>query len=221
MLHLVSTPIGNLKDISQRALEVLNQVDIILCEDTRRTQKLLAHYKIKSKLLTYNDFNKEKITPKIIKLLDTNEIALVSDAGTPGISDPGFYLVREAIKNDIQITPIPGPSSIISALIVSGLPTDKFSFIGFLPKKENKIKQIIENLKVKDETIIFFESPYRIHKTIEILKLIIPEWSIVICREMTKKFEEVIRSKVKSVPEDLKRKGEFTIVLSQKNTIAL
>lgn len=220
MLYIVSTPIGNLKDISYRAVEILKNVDFILAEDTRRTNILLKHYKIENKLISYNDTNKSKKTRPIIKeLLDEKEIALVSDAGTPGISDPGFYLVKECVKNNIKIIPIPGANAAIAGLISSGLPTDKFTFYGFFPKKRSKQEKIIEGIKQRNETAIFYDSPYRIKKTVAFFLETIPEYNLVICREMTKKFEEFIRGKVRKVHESIKDrniKGEITIILSKK-----
>jgi 16S rRNA (cytidine1402-2'-O)-methyltransferase len=219
MLYLVATPIGNLDDITYRAVDILNSVDLILAEDTRRTGKLLKHYEIKNILKSYNDNNKEKKNSYVIKLLKSGKnIALVSDSGTPGISDPGFYLVRECIKNNIEISPIPGPSSVISSLICSGLPTDKFSFYGFVPKKKSKKKELFEKLKNKKETIILFESPYRLKKTILLMQESIPGKNIVIAREITKKFEEFIRGKPEEILEKIKDreiKGEIVILIGK------
>ena len=214
MLYIVATPIGNLKDITLRALEILKQADLILAEDTRRTGKLLKHYEIKNKMLSYNDINKEQRTKKIIALLKQGEeIALVSDSGTPGISDPGFYIAREAIKNNIEISPIPGPTAFVAALICSGLPTDKFMFQGFLPKKQGQKTNIIKDIK---QTTIFYESPHRIQKTLKLMQELIPDKDIVIARELTKKFEEFIRGKAKEVYAKLKNKtikGEIVLIV--------
>jgi len=215
MLYLVSTPIGNLKDISSRTLDTFKEVDLILAEDTRRTGMLLKHCLIQKKMSSYNDTNKERITSKIIEDLKSGlNIALVSDNGTPCISDPGFYLVREAIKNNLHISPIPGPTAFVSALICSGLPTDKFSFSGFLPKKEGKKTEIFNNLN--DGTNIFYESPHRIIKTLKLLSEIHPDINIVIARELTKKFEDFIRGKARELYLDLKDKtlkGEIVLLL--------
>lgn len=215
MLYIISTPIGNLKDITLRALEMLNSVSLIVAEDTRRTLKLLHHYKIKNKLISYNDFNKRRVTPKLIKLLKQNRnIALVSNAGTPSISDPGYYLIRACIKNDIKVTHIPGATALISALVCSGLPTDKFLFYGFLPKK--KKKKLLYELKDLKITTIFYESPHRIKETLAILNEIMPKKGLVIARELTKKFEEFIRGSVRDVYEKTKNleiKGEIVLVL--------
>ena len=216
MLYIVSTPIGNLKDITFRAIDILREVDLILAEDTRRTGLLLKKWMIKDKqMLSYNDANKTRRTQEAIKLLkEGKDIALVSDSGTPGISDPGFYLVREAVKYNIPISPVPGPAAFISALVCSGLPTNKFEFYGFIPKKENQKKKFFENLK--QTTIVFYESPHRIIKTLKIMNDIIPNRQIVIARELTKKFEEFIRGTVKGVYnklKDKKLKGEITVII--------
>ena len=218
MLYIVSTPIGNLKDITLRAIDTLREVDLILAEDTRRTGILLREYMIKDKqILSYNDINKTRRTKQAIELLKQGkDLALVSDSGTPGISDPGFYLVREAIKYNIQISPIPGPTAIISALVCSGLPTDKFGFFGFLPKKEGKKREVFEWIsKTENLTFIYYESPHRILKTLRLMNEIIPEKNIVIARELTKKFEEFIRGKVKEVYHKVKKlKGEIVIIIN-------
>jgi len=188
MLHIISTPIGNMADITYRAIETLKTVDYILCEDSRRTVKLLKHYEFENKLVVYNDNNKERITKYVIKdLQDEKEIAIVTDSGTPGISDPGFYLVRECINNNIQVSPVPGATAFVSGLICSGLPTDKFTFYGFFPKKQGKIESVLEEIKDKKETSIFYDSPHRIVKTIKKISEIMPNRNIVIARELTKK----------------------------------
>ena len=215
MLYLVSTPIGNLQDISFRTLDTLKKVDLILAEDTRRTGMLLKHYLIQKKMMSYNDINKERITSKIIEYLNNGtDIALVSDNGTPCVSDPGFYIVREAIKHHILISHIPGPTAFVSALVCSGLPTDKFSFSGFLPKKEGKKTEIFTNLN--DGTNIFYESPHRIIKSLKLLSEIHPNIDVVIARELTKKFEEFIRGKARELYLDLKDKtlkGEIVLLV--------
>lgn len=217
MLFLVSTPIGNLGDISTRNKEILEKVDLILCEDTRRTKRLLFHLNIKNKVESFNDFNKEKKTPSVIVMLLKNlDVALVSDAGTPSISDPGFYLVRECIKKGIKVTHIPGASAVISALILSGFPTDKFTFIGFLPKKKGKLTKTI--LSFDATTYIAFDSPYRIRKTLETIQEISPNLKIAVCRELTKLHEEILRGTAKEILETLQKnvKGEITLVFSKK-----
>jgi len=218
MLYIVSTPIGNLKDITLRAVDTLREADLILAEDTRRTKILLREYMIKDKeIISYNDINKTRVTQKAIELLKQGkDLALVSDSGTPGISDPGFYLVREAVKYNIQISPIPGPTAIISALVCSGLPTDKFGFFGFLPKKEKKLRDVLFWIsKTENLTFIYYESPHRIIRTLRLMDEIIPEKNIVIARELTKKFEEFIRGKVKEVYQKVKKlKGEIVLIIN-------
>ncbi|MDP7180841.1 MAG: 16S rRNA (cytidine(1402)-2'-O)-methyltransferase [Candidatus Woesearchaeota archaeon] len=219
-LYIVGTPIGNLKDITFRAVEILKSVDIVLAEDTRRTGTLLKEYGIKGKKqISYNDYNKERKTNPIIQMLeDGKEIALVSDSGMPGISDPGFYLVRECVKQNINVVPVPGASSILSALVCSGLATDKFCFLGFFPKKEKKKNEFIEGFKKTEGTIIFFESPHRIKKTLSLMNELIPNYNIVIARELTKKFEEFIRgtvTKVNKLIENKVIKGEMVVLLNK------
>jgi len=218
MLHIISTPIGNLKDITLRALDQLKQSEIILAEDTRRTSILLNHYEIKNKqLISFNDINKEKKTPQIITELKQNKIiSLVSDSGTPGISDPGFYLIREAVKNNIKIIPIPGPTASITALITSGFPTNEFQFYGFIPKKEKARKELLNKIKQEKKTTILYESPHRLTKTLRAMEETFPEKQICIARELTKKFEEFLRGTPKQLLEKLKDKtikGELTIVI--------
>jgi 16S rRNA (cytidine1402-2'-O)-methyltransferase len=218
MLYIVSTPIGNMKDITYRAVEILGEVDFVLAEDSRRTGILLKHYGVSNKLIIYNDTNKERKTSGIIRdLLNDKNIALVTDSGTPGISDPGFYLVRECVKNNIKVLPIPGANAVISALVCSGLPTDRFTFYGFLPKKPGKFKELIDEANSRTETAIFYESPHRIIKTLKRLNDQIPDKQIVIGRELTKKFEEFIRGKVSDMYtqlKDKKLKGEIVVLLN-------
>ena len=218
-LYLVSTPIGNLKDISFRALEVLSNVDLIAAEDTRRASILLNHYEIATPKTSYFDFNKEKKTPGLIRQLTGGKsIALISDAGTPGISDPAFYLVREAIKESINIEAIPGATAFIPALVVSGLPTDRFAFEGFLPVKKGRQTRLKE-LAEEKRTLIFYESPNRILKTISHLCEYLGDRKVSISREITKKFEQVYRGTLNEFtqnPEVIKQKGEFVIIVEGK-----
>lgn len=218
MLYVVSTPIGNLKDITYRAVQILQSCEIILCEDTRRISTLLKNYNIlKKELIIYNDINKKKQTPKIINLLkNQKEICLVSDAGTPAINDPGFYLIRECVKHNIKLIPVPGPTSIISALVCSGIPTDKFSYLGFIPKTKGKRQKFIQEIRNLKTTTIMLESPHRILKTLEEMVKIIPGFNIVLAREMTKKFEEFIRGKPQEILDIYKSKtpkGEYVIII--------
>lgn len=216
-LYIVATPIGNLEDTSFRAINILKEVELILAEDTRRTSILLNHYGVKNKVESFNDFNKEKKTPTIINELNKNKkIALVSDSGTPGISDPGFYLVRECVKNDIKIVPVPGANALITALVSSSFATDKFIFLGFLPKKEAQLKKSLLDIKENNITTIFYESPYRIEKTLKIINETIPNKRICIARELTKKFEEFIRGTAKEILDKKpKFKGEITVVVGK------
>jgi 16S rRNA (cytidine1402-2'-O)-methyltransferase len=216
MLYLVSTPIGNIEDISFRAIKVLGECDYILAEDTRRTGKLLSYYKIKKQLVSFNDISSRRKTSFVIEDLKKGKnIALVSDAGTPGINDPGFYLVRECVINNLTVSPVPGASAFISALVCSGLPSDKFTYYGFLPKNNSKRKKILSQIKEREETAIFYESPYRIVKTVEELK-IMPEKQIVIARELTKHFEEFIRGYPEQVYDLISKrsiKGEIAVII--------
>ncbi len=218
MLYIVATPIGNIKDITLRALEILKSVDLILCEDTRETLKILNYYGIKKPLLSYYREIEKKRVNKVIELLkEGKEIALVCDRGTPGISDPAYILVKEAYENNIKVIPIPGPSALTAALSICGFPLDKVYFYGFLPKKENEKRKIFEKWKEMEEVIIFFESVHRIERTINLLSEIIPDREICICRELTKLFEEVIRGKIKNICEIFKRekkKGEFVLIIN-------
>ncbi len=216
MLYVVSTPIGNIEDISLRALKVLKEADLILAEDTRRTGVLLNKYKIKNKMISFNDYNKERRVKEIIDDVNDKKVAIVSDCGTPGISDPGFYLVRECVKRDIEVSGIPGANAMVNALVCSGLPTDKFCFLGFLSKKEKQKRELFENVKM---TTVVYESPHRLIKTLKLMDEVIPSFDVVVCREMTKKFEEFIRgsaSEVYSKLKDKKIKGEIVLVLNPK-----
>ena len=216
-LYLVSTPIGNLNDISLRAIETLKRSDYILCEDTRISKNLLEKYQIKSNLIANHKFNEKRNVVKIIKLINQGSlISLISDAGTPGISDPGSILVNECIKNNINIIPIPGASAVISAVSISGF-SEKFFFYGFFPEKDKILKEDLENLSKLNSSIVFFISPKKINKKIPIIKKNFIGRKILICREMTKFYEEYKRSKVEDL-EPLKSnlKGELTIVISEK-----
>jgi len=214
----VATPIGNLNDISLRALETLKFVDVVACEDTRRTAKLLNHYEISTKMTPYHDHNKEYKTPTLIDMLRNGKsIGLVTDAGTPSISDPGFYLIREAIKNDIQITPIPGPSALIAAAVASGLSINRFIFEGYLPRKKGRTKRL-KQLAKYDATIVIFEGPHRILKTLRDIRSFLGDRKAAIGREMTKMNEEFLRgtlSDLISIFTERKPKGEFVILVER------
>jgi 16S rRNA (cytidine1402-2'-O)-methyltransferase len=218
-LHIVSTPIGNLKDITLRALEILKEVDFIACEDTRVTSILLKNYEIHKELVSFNAVNESSKIDYLLKRINNGQnCALVSDAGTPGISDPGTRLISAAIKNGIEVIPVPGASAVITALSLSGLPSDSFVFEGFIPQKKGRQKKLKE-LADEERTIIIYESVYRIEKLLNELNEYMPERFIVICREITKKFEETWRG----IPAELLQsfdekvnKGEFVVVISPK-----
>jgi 16S rRNA (cytidine1402-2'-O)-methyltransferase len=216
-LFIVSTPIGNLKDITLRAIETLNEVDFILCEDTRVTSVLMKQYNIIKQLISFNAVSEIKKIPAIIERLNNGQsYALVSDSGTPAISDPGIRLISEAIKNDIDIISIPGATALISALTVSGVPTDSFVFEGFLPQKkgrQKKLKQLVE----EERTIVLYESSHRIVKLIDELIEYFPDRFVVVCRELTKKFEEYWRgypAELKASLNEKTIKGEFVVVIA-------
>ena len=216
-LYLVSTPIGNMEDITFRALNVLKNSDIVLCEDTRRSGKLLSHFQIKSKLLSYHKFNEKKVSYKIIDSIKKNKvISLITDAGTPTISDPGMILVNKCIEENLSVYPIPGSSAATSAVSVSGF-SDQYLFYGFLTKKENELENTLKSLCNLDYSIVFFIPAPKINFYISQFKKYFFDRKIVIAREMTKIHEEFIRGKVesiKSLSENLK--GELTVVLSEK-----
>ncbi len=216
-LYLVSTPIGNLNDISLRAIETLKRSDYILCEDTRISKNLLEKYQIKSNLIANHKFNEKKNVVKIIKLINQgSHISLISDAGTPGVSDPGSILVNECIKNNINVIPVPGASAVVSAVSISGF-SEKFFFYGFFPEKDKILKEDLENLSKLNSSIVFFISPKKINKIIPLIKKNFMGRKILICREMTKFYEEYKRFNIEDL-EPLKSnlKGELTIVISEK-----
>jgi 16S rRNA (cytidine1402-2'-O)-methyltransferase len=220
-LYIVATPIGNLEDVSKRALRVLGEVDLILCEDTRNTQKLLNHFDIKTSTLSYHQHSKlKKIDYILKKIKEGKNLALVSDAGTPGVSDPGNKLIGEVIKefgDSIKIVPIPGPSALISAVSISGFSMQKFSFFGFPPQKRKRKKFFEEVLKSK-YPVIFYESPYRIIKTLNELRIMNNELNIIVCRELTKVFETTYRGKIEEVLSKIKKdkvKGEFVVIVNK------
>tara|TARA_B100001121_G_C18650065_1_gene603590 strand:- start:354 stop:1217 length:864 start_codon:yes stop_codon:yes gene_type:complete len=215
-LYLVSTPIGNLSDITFRAVDILGKSDFILCEDTRNSKILLKKYNIKSKLIPNHKFNEKKNLPRIIDLIKGGSIiSLISDAGTPSISDPGAILINECIKCNIEIIPLPGPSSVISAVSVSGF-SDKFFFYGFIPEKQKILVNDFENLSKLDTTIVFFVSAKKFNKIIPYIKKNFSERKILICREMTKFFEEFLRTDVDKLHLlSFELRGELTVVISE------
>lgn len=216
-LYLIGTPIGNMEDISFRALDILKKTDVIACEDTREMLKIFTNYNIKSKLVPYNEYNKSRATNSLLNLLlDGKTVGLTCDRGMPGISDAGTFLVQQAIERGIKVVPVPGPTALATALVVSGLPTDSFLFEGFLPKKDSKLRKYLQGLKQEERTLVFYESPYRIRRTLEEMLAIFGDRNIAVCRELTKKFEEVLRmtfSQAIKHFESTEPIGEFTLVV--------
>ncbi|BBI30631.1 16S rRNA (cytidine(1402)-2'-O)-methyltransferase [Cohnella abietis] len=220
-LYLVATPIGNLEDMTFRAIRTLREVQLIAAEDTRQTRKLLTHFEIQNRLVSYHDHNKEASGPELIRLLEEGQsIALVSDAGIPAISDPGADLVRAAIAQDIPVVPIPGANAALSALIISGLPTDRFLFVGFPPRERKGLNKFLDGFEEERGSIIFYESPHRVKKT---LALIAERWGnrkMAIVRELTKKHEEAVRGTVIACLEHVEQippLGECCIVIEGKS----
>ena len=217
ILYICGTPIGNLEDITLRALKILKKVKLIAAEDTRHTKKLLNHFQINTKVSSYYEYNKFKKAPHLVEILKNGQdIALVSDAGMPGISDPGYVLVNLALKNNIKIIPVPGVSALITALVVSGLPTDKFVFEGFLPRKIKERKRYFKSIENEERTIIFYETPHRLKRALKDMLEIWGERKIVIARELTKMYEEVIRGKLSQVLTEIstkEMKGEITLIV--------
>lgn len=225
-LFVVATPIGNLKDITLRAIEVLQECPIIAAEDTRHTSILLKTYNIKGKkLVSYHKYNEEKRIELLLNYLINKDmdVALVSNAGTPCISDPGYEIVNAAREKNIEVIPIPGPSSITAALSISGLPTNEFIFLGFLPKEENKTRNNLLNIKESNiNTFVIFESPKRINNLLYLIKEIFPDSLLCVCRELTKKFEKTYYGKISQVIEEIekdpyKEKGEYTVIVYWKD----
>ena len=221
ILYLVATPIGNLEDITFRAVSVLKQVDLIASEDTRRSGILLSHYEISKPQQPYHDYNKERSAFSLIdKLKQGKNIALITDAGTPGIADPAFYIVRLAIANNIKIVSIPGPCAGVTGLVASGLPTDRFVFENFVPQKKTKRRKFLKSLENETRTLIMYESPYRILRLLEDIKEVYGNIHIVIGRELTKKFEEFLRGCVEELIEHFtvhSPKGEFVVLFNLKH----
>ena len=221
-LYLVATPIGNLSDITHRALQVLRDVDLIACEDTRHTHKLLSHYGITTKTVSYHEHNEQQRAAQLIdQLKQGRNIAVVSDAGTPSISDPGFRLVRAAIENEVPVVPVPGPSALISALIAAGLPTDEFFFAGFLPPRANARRARLSALQSIPGTLIFYEAPHRLAATLKDAYEILGEREAVVARELTKMHEEIRRGRLSELSDYYEReepRGEI-VVLIDRNVI--
>ena len=216
-LYIVASPIGNLEDISIRAINTLKEVDFILSEDTRETQKILNHFSISKPQISYRDQNHQVVVKRVIDILnDGLNLALLSDRGTPLISDPGFKLVRDVISSGFKVESIPGPSSVISALVVSGLPTDRFIFLGFLPKSESQRLEMLKKYGNLDSTLIIFESPFRIDKLLDEAKKSLGERDVVVAKELTKLHEEVYRFNLKDLDQQkIDTRGEFVVLISK------
>lgn len=221
-LYLVATPIGNLEDITLRALRILKEVDIIACEDTRQTQKLLSHYGIEKRTISYHEHNEFTRSAELIMHLEQGEsIALVTDAGMPGISDPGYRMVSLAIRHHVPVVPIPGPTAFVAALVASGLPTDAFRFSGFLPEKSGKRRKLLESIKDSPRTQVFYEAPHRLIETLEdVADVLGPARHVVIAREVTKIHEEFVRGQARDVLEQMKLRddirGEITLLIGKE-----
>ncbi len=224
-LYLVGTPIGNLEDITLRAVRVLQEADLIACEDTRQTQKLLNHYGIVTKTTSYHEHNEMTRAPELVKELEEGaRIALVTDAGMPGISDPGFRLSSLAIRHHVAVVPIPGASAFLSALVASGLPTDSFRFSGFLPAKRGQRRQMLESIKDSPRTQVFYEAPHRIFEAVEdVVEILGADRHIVIAREVTKLHEEFLRGSAGQILATLKSrgdvKGEITLLIGKAESV--
>ncbi len=224
-LYLVATPIGNLEDITFRAVRILGEVDLIACEDTRQTRKLLEHLGIRKPLISYHEHNEAARTPELVNKLEHGaDIALVSDAGTPLVSDPGYLLVKAAVENGIPVEPVPGASAVLTALAASGLPTDSFHFAGFLPPRGSRRRQALDQIREMKTTVIVYEAPHRILKTLDDLRETLGDRPIVAAREMTKRHEEFLRGTAASIRDALAGrgpvKGEFTVLIGKPGSSA-
>jgi 16S rRNA (cytidine1402-2'-O)-methyltransferase len=224
-LYLVGTPIGNLEDITLRALRILKEVDLIACEDTRHTQKLLNHYNISKTLVSYHEHNEMTRSPELlIKLEDGAKIALVSDAGMPLVSDPGYRLVTLCVRHKIPVVPVPGPSAMLAALAGSGLPSEEFLFVGFLPQRSGERRRMLERLRIEERTIILYEAPHRIAESIADAREILGDRPACIAREVTKLHEEFLRGKLSQLEESLAERparGEITLVVGPPEAYAV
>jgi 16S rRNA (cytidine1402-2'-O)-methyltransferase len=216
-LYLVATPIGNLEDITQRGLRMLREVSLIAVEDTRQTRKLLDHYKITTPIISYHEHNKLTRVDQLLTALDEGDIALVSDAGTPGLSDPGYRLVRAVLEVGHRVSPIPGPSAPIAALVASGLPTDSFIFLGYLPRRATERRRLLKELADERRTLLTFEAPHRLQSSLEDLEAALGhERPVAVCRELTKLHEEIVHGTIGEVRThftEIKPRGEFTLVI--------
>lgn len=215
-LYLVPTPIGNLEDITLRALRILREVRLIAAEDTRTTRKLLTHYAITTPLTSYHEHNKLAKLDAVLDALDVGDVALVSDAGTPGVSDPGYELVKAALERGITVVPLPGASAVIAALVASGLPTDRFLFVGFLPRKDKALRDALAGLRDERATLIAYESPNRLAATLDAVREVLGDRPVAVARELTKLFEEIRRGPAGEVLAHYREhppKGEITLVI--------
>jgi len=218
ILYIVATPIGNLEDVSLRALRILNEVALIAAEDTRKTRRLLAAYGIKTRLTSYHEHNKEAKLSYLLDRLEREDMALVSEAGMPGISDPGYELVVAAAQNGISIVPIPGPSVLVTALAISGLATDRFVYIGFLPRRKGQRRRLLEQIAAEEWTIVAFEAPHRLVAALNDIIDVVGDRRIAVCRELTKIHEEVFRGTVSAAVEYFREpRGEFTLVIEGRS----
>ncbi|MBN1212196.1 MAG: 16S rRNA (cytidine(1402)-2'-O)-methyltransferase [candidate division Zixibacteria bacterium] len=217
-LYLIPTPIGNLDDISVRALEVLERVDLVACEDTRTSGQLLKHFGLKKKLISYHEFNERGRAGQLLALLKEGQsVGVITDAGSPGISDPAYRVVRTALENDIEIIALPGPTALIPALTASGLPTDRFFFEGFLPPKSGGRAKRLKSIKEFEHTLVFYESPHRVQKSFQAMLEILGDRPACLAREISKKFEEFIRGNISDILENIdkrKIKGEMVIIVA-------
>jgi 16S rRNA (cytidine1402-2'-O)-methyltransferase len=216
-LYIVGTPIGNLEDVTVRAIRVLREVDIVAAEDTRVTRTLFAAHEIRTPLVSFHEFSGPEKVRQLVERLRDEDVALVSDAGMPGLSDPGFPLIRAALDAGISVVPIPGPTAIVAALVASGMPMHAFSYYGFLPRKSGERRRFLEGLRDADHSVVVFESPHRVAAALrDAAEILGPERPVAACRELTKKFEEIVRGPASEVAERIGRgtpRGEFTLVI--------
>jgi 16S rRNA (cytidine1402-2'-O)-methyltransferase len=222
-LYVVSTPIGNLKDITLRAIDVLKEVDLIAAEDTRRSRTLLREYGIRNSLVSYHDRNKRSQSTRLLNAMKKGkDCALISDSGTPGIQDPGYFLVRLAVDEGIVVVPIPGASAVLAAAVVSGLPVDRFAFEGYLPRRRGRRKKRLETLAGETRTMIFYESPHRLVDTLEDILDLLGDRNSVLARELTKKFEELLRGRISEILtlcRERRVRGEYVIVVGGEDGV--
>jgi 16S rRNA (cytidine1402-2'-O)-methyltransferase len=223
-LYIIATPIGNLSDITLRAIETLKLIDILFCEDTRRSENLMRHLGFKKRMFRYDEHTHQRASHQVIEFLKQGiSVALLTDAGTPGIADPGARLVSEVVKAGFSVIPIPGPSSVAAALSASGLPGDGFIFLGFLSRKPSKAKRALQEAIGLGKTVVLFESPFRVAATMDLIAAMIPQAFVVVAKELTKIHEEFIRGEVEFVRQELKKrpeKGEFVIMIGPEAHLA-